>query len=74
MLRHHGIMRVIEKREGIVMIRWIVVFILGFAMTYILPDDFISTDRFTVEMIIRTVMSLFFVFIIWLLKPNPKPK
>ncbi len=56
------------------MIRWIAVFIIGFAMTYILPDDFISTDRFTVEMVIRTVMSLFFVFIIWLLKPNPKPK
>lgn len=56
------------------MIRWILVFVIAFALTYLLPDDFLSTDRFTVEMIIRTVMSLFFVLIIWLLKPNPKPK
>ncbi|MGN7408751.1 hypothetical protein [Sporosarcina sp. SAFN-010] len=56
------------------MIRWIAVFIIGFVLTYILPDDFIRADRFTVEVVIRTVMSLFFVFIIWLLKPKPKPK
>ncbi|WP_158541111.1 hypothetical protein [Sporosarcina sp. BI001-red] len=56
------------------MIRWMFVFVIAFALSYLLPDDFISTDRFVVEVIIRTVMSLFFVFIIWLLKPNPKPK
>ncbi|MDW0111108.1 hypothetical protein [Sporosarcina aquimarina] len=56
------------------MIRWIAVFILGFVLTYILPDDFISKDRLVVELLIRTMMTLFFVFLIWVMKPNPKPK
>ena len=54
------------------MIRWIAIFIIGFIMTYILPDSFTGTDSLVIDVLLRVGIALLFVLLTWLVQQKKK--
>lgn len=52
------------------MFRYIIIFVIGFSLTFVLTGDFFSQYNLFLNMVFRTAYALFFLFIIWLLQKN----
>ncbi|MFB1082536.1 hypothetical protein [Jeotgalibacillus sp. JSM ZJ347] len=52
-------------------IRYIAILILGFIMTYFIPGDLFEHPNIWVGLLMRLCAALIFLFLTWLLQPNP---
>ncbi|VEI06324.1 Uncharacterised protein [Kurthia zopfii] len=50
------------------MFRYLIIFILGFLLTYLFKDSFFDEYNMIFSIFLRTLFALFFVFVIWLVQ------
>lgn len=55
-------------RGGLIMFRYIIIFVIGFSLTFVLTGDFLSQFNLFLNIVFRAAFALFFLFIIWLLQ------
>ncbi|AOH57301.1 hypothetical protein ABE28_023390 [Peribacillus muralis] len=54
------------------LLRYIIIFIIGFLSTFIIQDDFFNQYNLMLNIFFRITWALFFLLIIWLLQKNQK--
>lgn len=54
------------------MFRYLIVFALGFFLTFALKGDFFTENNTLVNILIRVAFALFFLLIIWLVQGKEK--
>ncbi|MGM7634284.1 hypothetical protein [Bacillus sp. Hm123] len=52
-------------------LRYVVIFLLGFLSTFIIPVDPFDQSNLALSLFSRMIFALFFLLIIWLLQKTP---
>nr|WP_039806521.1 hypothetical protein [Jeotgalibacillus malaysiensis] len=52
-------------------VRYIVIFIIGFIMTYFLPGDLFDHPNTVVSIFMRICAAVAFLFLTWVFQPSP---
>lgn len=57
-----------NQRRGFMILKYIIIFLLGFLLTFIVSVDFFDQYNLALSLFSRIIFALFFLLIIWLLQ------